>query len=58
MATTQLKMEDGCNLCNVIEFFCQRKVTKTKRERPFGPCKLQMTLAQLCKNSSAYYVDI
>jgi hypothetical protein len=28
----QLKMEDACNLCNVIEFFCQRKPTKTKKK--------------------------
>jgi hypothetical protein len=41
-ATTQLKMEDACNLCNVIKTFCQKQVTKPKRGRPFGPFKLQM----------------
>jgi hypothetical protein len=43
--TIQLKMEDSCSLCNVIEIFCQKKVTKTKRNGPFGPFKLQMALA-------------
>jgi hypothetical protein len=52
MATFQLKMEDACSLCNVIEIFCQRKVTKTKRRGPSSPFKLQMALAQLCKNTS------
>jgi len=52
MPTTQLKMEDAYNLCNVIEFFCLRKVTKTKRGGPSGPFKLQMALAQLYKNMS------
>ncbi len=53
MATTQLKMEDVCSLCNVIESFCQKKVTKTKKEgRAFSPFKIQMALAQLCKNTS------
>jgi hypothetical protein len=47
-------MEDGCSLYNVIEFFCQRKVTKIEKRRPFGLFKLQMALAQLCKNTSAY----
>jgi hypothetical protein len=32
MATTQFKMEDVCNFCNVTENFCLRKVTKTKDE--------------------------
>jgi len=32
IATAQLKMEDACNLCNVIECFCQRKLTKTKKK--------------------------
>jgi hypothetical protein len=32
MPTTGLKMEDACNLYNVIEFFCWRTVTKTKKE--------------------------
>ncbi len=52
MATTQLKMEDACRLCNVIEFFCQRKIIKTKRGKPSSPLKLQMVLAHLCKNTS------
>jgi hypothetical protein len=25
-------MEDVCNLCNVIEIFCPKKVTKPKKE--------------------------
>jgi hypothetical protein len=54
MATTWLKMEDAYNLCNVIEMFFRRKVTKIKRRRPFGPFKLQTTLAQLCNDTSAY----
>jgi len=29
----------------VIEIFCQRKVTKTKKGRHFGSFKLQMALA-------------
>jgi hypothetical protein len=45
-------MEDVCILCNVIEIFSWRKVTKTKRGGPLGPFKLQMALAQLCKNTS------
>jgi hypothetical protein len=45
MPTTQLKMEDACSLYNVIEFFCQRKVTKTKRKGPSSPFKLEMALA-------------
>jgi hypothetical protein len=45
-------MEDVCNLCNVIEKKFPKKVTKPKRRRPFGPFKLQMALAQLCKNIS------
>jgi hypothetical protein len=32
MATARLKIEDACSLFNVIEFFCQRKVSKTKKE--------------------------
>jgi ribosomal protein L32 len=52
MATTRLKMEDAYSLCNVIEIFCRKKITKTKRGRRFGPFKLQMALAQLCKNTS------
>jgi hypothetical protein len=39
-------MEDACNLCNVIEFFSQKKLTKPKIGRPFGTFKLQMALAQ------------
>jgi hypothetical protein len=31
----KLKMEDVYSLCNVIEFFCQRKVTKIERGRAF-----------------------
>jgi hypothetical protein len=37
--TTQLKMEDTCIFCNVIEFFWQKKVTKVKIWRFFSPFK-------------------
>jgi len=47
-------MKDACSPYNVIEFFYQKKVTKPKKGRPFGPFKLQMALAQLCKNISTY----
>jgi hypothetical protein len=47
-------MEDTCNLCNVIEIFSPKKVTKIERRGLFGPFKLQTTLAQLCKDTSAY----
>ncbi len=54
MATTQFKMEDAYSLYNVIEFFCWKKVTMKERGGPFGPFKLQMALAQLCKITFAY----
>jgi hypothetical protein len=54
MATAQLKMKNVYSLYNVIEIFCQRKVTKIKKGGPFGLFKLQITLAQLCKNTSAF----
>ncbi len=44
IAIAQLKMEDACILCSVIEIFWQRKVTKIGRGGPFSPLKLQMTL--------------
>jgi hypothetical protein len=50
IAIASLKMEDACTLCNVIKFFCQGKVTKIERGGPSGLFKLQMSLAQLCKN--------
>ncbi len=51
-AIAQLKMEDVCNLCNVIEKNLQRKVTKTKGGGLFVPLKFHMALAQLCNNTS------
>ncbi len=57
-ATARLKMEDAHSFCNVIEIFHQKKVTKTKRGKPYGHFKLQMTLAQLCKTHLLTYVDI
>jgi hypothetical protein len=45
-----VKMEEACNLYNVIEIFYRKKVTKTERGGPFSPFKLQMALTQLCKN--------
>jgi hypothetical protein len=43
-ASAQLKMEDTCILCNVIETFWRRKVTKVEKWGPFVPFKLQMAL--------------
>ncbi len=51
-ATTQFKTEDACIFCNVIKIFWQKKVTKTKKGGPSSPFKLQMALAQSCKNRS------
>jgi len=50
--TAQLQMEGVCILCNVIEIFLQRKVTKTKGGRFFVPLQFHMALAQSCKNTS------
>ncbi len=52
MTTTQLKMEDTCILRNVIEIFWQRKMTKVKIWTPSSLFKLQMAMAQSCKNTS------
>jgi len=52
MAIARLKMKDVCNLYNVIEIFCRKKITKIERGGAFGLFKLQITLAQLCKNTS------
>jgi hypothetical protein len=38
-------MENAYILCNVIDSFIQRKITKTERGRPFGLLKFQMALA-------------
>jgi hypothetical protein len=51
-AIAWLKMEHACILCNVIETFWQRKLTKTKRWRHSGLFKIRMALAQSCKNIS------
>ncbi len=48
----QFKMEDVCNLCNVIEFFCPKKKTNTENGRSSSRFILQMALGQLCKNTS------
>jgi len=53
MAITRLRIEDACILCNVIETIWQWKMTKVKIWRPFSPFKLQMALAQSCKNTLA-----
>jgi hypothetical protein len=45
-------MEDVCILCNVLEMFWWKKVTKREKKGPFGTFKLQMALAQSCKNTS------
>jgi hypothetical protein len=49
-----IKMEDACILYNVTEIFWQRKVTNIESEGPFVFLKVQMSLTQLCKNTSAY----
>jgi len=54
MATARLKMEDTCNLCNVIEIIFPKKSNQDRKKRFFGPFKLQTTLAQLCKDTYAY----
>jgi hypothetical protein len=41
----QLKLKGSCILCNVIEFFDTKKITKIERGGPFSPLKLQMILA-------------
>jgi len=51
MVTARFKMEDACILCNVIENFWWKKMTKVERWRPFGPFELQMAFAQPCKNT-------
>jgi hypothetical protein len=38
-------MEDVYKLCNVIEIFHPRKVTKIEKGKPYGHFKFQMTLA-------------
>jgi len=53
-AIAQLKVEDAGSLYNVVEIFYWKKVTKIEREGPSSPFKLQMALAQLCKNTLAY----
>jgi len=42
----------------VIEIFHSRKVTKTKKGKPYDHFKLQMTLAQSCKTNLPAYIDI
>jgi hypothetical protein len=33
-------MEDVCILCNLIEIFLQKKLTKTKKRRAFWPFEI------------------
>jgi len=52
-------MKNAYSLCNVIEIFHSKKITKTKRKRKaYDHFKLQMALAQLCKTHLPAYVDI
>ncbi len=57
-ATTQLKMEGACNLCNVIEIFCWRKITKTGRGGPFGLSNSKWHWYNCVKTHSPAYVNI
>jgi hypothetical protein len=57
-STTRLKMEDACNLCNVIEFFYWRKVTKTKKEGPLVLSNSKWHSHNCVKTHSPIYVDI
>jgi hypothetical protein len=57
-AVAQLKMEDACSFCNVIEFFCRKKVTKIERRRPFGPSNSQWHWHNCVKTHLLAYVDI
>ncbi len=54
IVTTQLKMEDVCTLCNIIEKIWWKKVIKTERGGFGNLFKFQITLAQACKNISTY----
>ncbi len=54
MVTTWLKMENTYIFCNVIEFFLWRKITKIEIWGLYSSFKLQMALAQSCKNTSTY----
>ncbi len=56
--TAQFKMEDGCILGNVIEFFWHRTVNKIKRGRPYGPLKFHMVLAHSCKKHQLVCLNI
>jgi hypothetical protein len=51
MTIAQFKMEDVCNLYSVIEFFAQKIYIYIEKGRFFIPFKLQMAIAQLCKNT-------
>ncbi len=43
-------MEDAYIICNVIETFWRKKMTKVERWGPSSPFKLQMALAQCVKS--------
>jgi hypothetical protein len=51
-------MEDACNLCNVIEFFYQRKLTKTKKERPLVLSSSKWHWHNCVKTHPPAYVNI
>jgi hypothetical protein len=51
-------MKDACILYNVIQVFLQSKVTRLERGGLSSLLKLQITLAQSCKNISACLCNI
>jgi hypothetical protein len=58
IAIIQLKMEDACILCNVIEIFWWKKVTKTKRGGPSGPLKFHMAWYNCVKTYQFFCLNI
>jgi hypothetical protein len=52
----QLKMHDACIFCNIIEIVWWKEVTKTKMGGPSSYFKLQLALAQSCKNTLIAYL--
>jgi len=56
--TVQLKMEDSCIICNVIEIFCWRKVTKIEEEGLLILSNSKWHWHNCVKTHSSIYVDI
>jgi hypothetical protein len=55
---TQLKMEDVCNHCNVIKFFCQKKIIKIKEKGPLALSNSKWHWHNCVKSHLSIYVDI